>query len=87
MDQTRNCPGKPEDCEGALGRIFDALQGPLTIDNAALMRKKLHDCAPCFDAYSYEMQVRAVVASRCHEDAPIHLRVRIEEALRTLGES
>ncbi|MHB8669783.1 MAG: mycothiol system anti-sigma-R factor [Acidimicrobiales bacterium] len=71
-----------KDCEEAVELLYHYLDGELTEDRRGLIRRHLDDCPPCFEAFDFESDLRAVIASRCREQVPDALRQRVAEALR-----
>jgi hypothetical protein len=41
----------------------------------------LDDCPPCYEAFDFEVELRVVIAKKCHETVPDHLKQRIADAL------
>jgi anti-sigma factor (TIGR02949 family) len=83
VDDRRNAP----DCGEALRQLHEFLDGELTAERRAAIGAHLERCACCMEAFDFEAEVRVVISTCCRGDAvPEHLRARVVQALRTLGE-
>jgi mycothiol system anti-sigma-R factor len=69
------------DCEHAHLRVYEYLDGELTVWKRRAIARHLHDCPPCGDAFTFEFEMRQVIVSKCSEVAPSELRARIAAAL------
>ena len=69
------------DCEETVQRLYTYLDGELTDERRAEIRKHLDDCSPCLKAYDFEAELRMVIASKCKDHVPEHLIVRVREML------
>ena len=69
------------DCADALHELYHFLDGELTDDKKVLIREHLEGCPPCFEAFDFEAEIKAYVASKCREKSPDALRARIAEAI------
>ena len=77
----------PTNCGEALRQLYVFLDGELTPDLRTVIRTHLDRCACCLEAFDFEAELRVVVSSCCRSDeVPEHLRVRVVQALRALGE-
>ncbi len=65
------------DCEDAVGRIYEYLDGEL--DGATLTHIEVHlrRCSPCLEAYDFHAELRQVVRSKCAQSMPPELRSRL----------
>jgi mycothiol system anti-sigma-R factor len=79
MGDERDCT-KPE-CVETLAEIYLFLDGELTDDKRAHIAAHLDDCQPCVGVFDFEVELRAVIARRCHEVVPEALRQRIAEVI------
>jgi anti-sigma factor (TIGR02949 family) len=78
----------PTDCGEALQKLHVFLDGELTPDRRTAIRTHLDRCACCLEAFDFEAELRVIVSTSCRGDAvPEHLRDRVMQALRSLGES
>ena len=76
------------DCGEAVDALLQDLDGDLTDAKRALIEQHLAACEPCGAAASFERELRAVIADRCHERVPESLVTKIAEAInkeRNLG--
>lgn len=64
-------------CEEALHELYHFLDGELTDERRTLISVHLDGCTTCLGAYDFEAELRRVVAERCRETVPEHLRLRI----------
>jgi mycothiol system anti-sigma-R factor len=69
------------DCNETLREIYDYLDGELTNDEKAKLRRHLEECQPCFEAYDFEAELREVIRKRCTESVPESLRDKVRQAL------
>lgn len=69
------------DCDHAIHRVYEYLDGELTVWRRRAIARHLDDCPPCADGFVFELELRRVVVSKCHEDVPTELRNRIARAL------
>jgi len=69
------------DCEHAHLRVYEYLDGELTVWKRRAIARHLHDCPPCAEGFTFELDMRRVIVSKCSEKAPSELRARIAAAL------
>jgi len=69
------------DCEHAHLRVYEYLDGELTVWKRRAIARHLHDCPPCGEAFTFEVELRQVIVSKCSETAPRELRARIAAKL------
>jgi len=69
------------DCEQALHRVFEYLDGEMTMWKREAIRRHLDECPPCADGFHFELHVRRVIVTKCHEVPPPDLEVRVARAL------
>ena len=74
--------GDVADCEEAVHRIYHFLDGELTEERRRAIAAHLDLCGPCVDAFGFETELRRVVADRCRDHVPEHLRLRVAEAIQ-----
>jgi mycothiol system anti-sigma-R factor len=72
------------DCEKAIYRVYNYLDGEMTVWRRWSIRRHLDKCPPCAQGYTFEIELRQVVSRKCREEVPADLKRRIAEAL---GES
>ena len=74
------------DCEGAMRRLWEYLDGELTAESRDAVRAHLAGCAACYGHYDFE---RAFLAALCDAEgsrrAPERLHERVLLALRSEG--
>ena len=74
--------GEEQDrCDDAVHQLYLYLDGELTPQKRDLIQHHLDGCPPCFEAYDFEAELRIVIAQKCREQVPDHLRVRVARAL------
>lgn len=73
--------GDHENCSETLHELYHFLDGELTDDKRAAIQEHLEDCPPCFEAFDFEAEIKAYIASKCREKSPDSLRARIAEAI------
>lgn len=71
------------DCSNTLREVYLYLDGEMTENDRLHIEQHLNDCSPCFEAFDFEAELRAVVRRRCTESVPDQLRRRVAEAIRT----
>ena len=70
------------DCDDAVHRLYHFLDGELDDTRRADIQQHLDDCLPCLEAFDFEAELRQVIATKCRDQVPETLRLRIAEALR-----
>lgn len=73
------------DCADAIAEIHRFLDGELDDVVMVQIEAHLHRCAPCLDAFDFEVELRRVVAARCTEQVTPEVRERFCRMLRDLG--
>ena len=74
--------GEEQDkCDDAVHQLYLYLDGELTSERRELIKHHLDGCPPCFEAYDFEAELRMVIAHKCREQVPDHLRDRVARAL------
>lgn len=70
------------DCHAAATRLYEYLDGELTAEVEAAVRRHLADCAVCFKLFEFEQAYLAFVRARTQaRAAPAHLRRRVFESV------
>jgi mycothiol system anti-sigma-R factor len=69
------------DCDDALLRVYEYLDGELTVWRRRAITRHLDECPPCANGFVFEVELRRIVVSKCREEVPPGLRLRIAEAL------
>lgn len=70
-----------DECSDAVHLLYHYLDGELTVERRIVIQRHLDDCPPCFSAFDFEAELRAVIANRCREEVPESLRQRIAQAI------
>jgi len=73
------------DCEQVLAELYTFLDGELTVERRSRIQVHLDDCNPCLEVFDFEAELRQVVRSRCTEEVPFDLRVRVEQQIQALA--
>jgi mycothiol system anti-sigma-R factor len=61
--------------------VYEYLDGELTVWKRRAITRHLDDCPPCAEGFTFEIDLRRVIASKCVEDVPVELKARIAIAL------
>ncbi len=69
------------DCEHAIYRVYEYLDGELTVWKRRAIARHLDECPPCAQGFTFELELRRAVVSKCNEQVPVDLRARIAQAL------
>ncbi|MEY2397377.1 MAG: hypothetical protein QOJ00_551 [Actinomycetota bacterium] len=73
------------DCDDARHTLYTFLDGELTSDVRTKIQAHLEACAPCFEAFDFEAELKMVIGRKCCEQVPPGLTEKILDALRTDG--
>lgn len=69
------------DCEHVHRRVYEYLDGELTVWKRRAITRHLDECPPCAEGFTFELDLRRVVVSKCVEECPEELKHRIALAL------
>ena len=69
------------DCEHAIVRVYEYLDGELTMWRRVAISRHLDDCPPCAQGFTFEVELRRVIVSKCQEEVPAGLKAKVAEAL------
>jgi mycothiol system anti-sigma-R factor len=69
------------DCDQAIHRVYEYLDGELTMWRRRAITRHLDECPPCADGFVFEVELRRVIVSKCHEEVPAELKARIAKAI------
>ncbi|HUF34037.1 MAG TPA: mycothiol system anti-sigma-R factor [Acidimicrobiales bacterium] len=69
------------DCSEALRELYVFLDGELTVERRATIRRHLDDCHDCLEVFDFEAELKMVIARKCVDTPPDHLLERIARAL------
>jgi mycothiol system anti-sigma-R factor len=61
--------------------VYEYLDGELTVWKRRAITRHLDDCPPCAEGFTFEIDLRRVIVSKCVEDVPTELKARIAMAL------
>lgn len=70
------------DCDDAVHRLYHFLDGELDDQKRHDIKHHLDECLPCLEAFDFEAELRIVIAQKCRDEVPEHLRHRIAEAIQ-----
>jgi mycothiol system anti-sigma-R factor len=62
-------------------RVYEYLDGELTVWKRRAITRHLDECPPCAEGFTFELEIRRVIVSKCVEEAPQDLKQRIAMAL------
>jgi mycothiol system anti-sigma-R factor len=74
-------PGSGSECQEALDTLYHFLDGELTEIRRSEIQQHLDRCSPCLEAFDFEAELKVVIARRCRDQVPDHLRIRVALAL------
>lgn len=69
------------DCQETHMRVYEYLDGELTVWKRQAITRHLDECPPCAEGFTFEIDLRRVVVSKCTEEVPAELKARIARAL------
>lgn len=69
------------DCEHTIRQVYLYLDGELTTFRRWQITRHLDRCPPCQHGFDFELELRQVIASRCHDEVPGELKQRIADAI------
>ncbi len=69
------------DCDDAILRIYQYLDGELTVWRRRSITRHLDDSPPCAQGFDFEIELRTVIASKCRDEVPPELKRRIADAI------
>ena len=83
MTEPTTDPDAPQHggCADALHELYHFLDGELTEEKKVLIQGHLEGCPPCYEAFDFEAEIKAYIASKCREKSPDALRARIAEVI------
>lgn len=70
------------ECQETLAKLYTFLDGELTQERKSKIRHHLDECSPCLEAYEFESELRAMVASKSRDECPDALRAKIAAILK-----
>jgi mycothiol system anti-sigma-R factor len=72
-------------CADARHTLYSFLDGELTSDTRLKIQQHLEACAPCFEAFDFEAELKIIIGKKCCEEVPAGLTDKILSALRDDG--
>jgi mycothiol system anti-sigma-R factor len=69
------------DCDHAAKQIYLYLDGELTVWKRRAIARHLDECPPCAQGFTFEIELRQVIVSKCYEQVPDDLRRRIADQI------
>ena len=69
------------DCDKAFHRMYFYLDGEITVWRRWTITRHLNRCPPCAQGFDFEVELRQVIASRCRDELPPHLKRQIAESI------
>jgi len=73
------------DCSEVLHRVYEYLDGEMTGDDTAKIKRHLEECGPCLHEYDLDQALKALVKRSCaSEQAPVQLRTQIMARITTI---
>ncbi len=69
------------DCDRTIRQVYLYLDGELTILRRWQITRHLNRCPPCAHGFDFELELRHVIATRCHDEVPPELEQRIADAI------
>ena len=70
------------DCDDAIHTLYHYLDGEMTLERRQVIKRHLDECAPCLEAFDFEAELRVMISTKCREEVPETLRVRIAAAIQ-----
>ena len=75
------------DCEHVHRRVYEYLDGELTVWKRRAIARHLEECPPCAEGLTFEVDLRRVYVEKCVEECPEQLKRKIALALGIAPES
>ncbi len=75
------------ECREALDTLYHFLDGELTPSRRLEIQRHLDGCSPCLEAFDFEAELKVVIARRCRDQVPQHLRARVASALEDASQT
>jgi mycothiol system anti-sigma-R factor len=66
------------DCDGAIHRVYEYLDGELTVWKRRAIARHLDECPPCAEGFTFELELRRVVVMSCDRAALPHGQLTVE---------
>ena len=71
------------DCQEAVQRLYDFLDGELTAERRVVIQRHLDACHDCIEAFEFEAELKLAISKGCREVVPESLRIRVFQAIIT----
>ena len=65
------------DCSDVVREVYLFLDGQLSPEEQAHVRRHLEACSPCFEAFDFEAELRLFISRRCRDEVPGSLWERV----------
>ena len=75
------------DCEQVHRRVYEYLDGELTVWKRRAIARHLDACPPCKDGFAFELDLRRVYVAKCVEECPEALKRKIAVQLGIVVET
>ena len=75
--------GDTADCQEAVHRLYHYLDGELTIERRATIKRHLEACSDCIEAFEFEAELKMAISRGCRDTVPESLRLRVYQAIVT----
>jgi mycothiol system anti-sigma-R factor len=73
-------------CGEVLQRVYELLDGEMSQDDVARLKRHLDECGPCLAEYNLDVMLKALLRRSCAcEEAPVSLRQRIMVQITEVG--
>jgi anti-sigma factor (TIGR02949 family) len=70
-----------QDCNAALERLHEFLDGELTTERKEMISAHLESCGHCLEVFDFEAEIKIALSSRCQDVVPDGLLNRISAAI------
>jgi len=75
-----------EHCREYVEALYVYLDNEISVEQRLVVQRHLDDCPPCDEAFAFESHLRRLVQSKCRDQVPDGLRLRIQAILESGGE-
>lgn len=69
------------DCQEAVQRLYDFLDGELTPERRVVIQRHLDACHDCIEAFEFEAELKLAISRGCRDVVPESLRIRVFQAI------
>ena len=74
-----------DECVEAVKALYEYLDGELTVERRIAIKQHLDFCPPCDERFEFESELRVVIAQKCRDQVPDHVRQRVLDAIEKLS--